>query len=596
MSLTTAQRLARLLVRIDELRFWVARATLDLDGWQVDGQPLPLGASWPGREGVVHFVHALIDLPDDWVMDDTRLMLDLGGEGLVQLEFPDGSGEAFGLDPYHHDFPVRRCRFGMQADVVARRPFGVPEPDPRLRLAQLVLIDRAVERLIRLLRLIAQTIEVLAPHDVADPLLAAAERVLATLDWPSATEQYLSRVANSAQLQSIWTPPVAGTNPPALDAGQRATVELATDELRQTLRTLQERYPQHGALALTGHAHLDLAWLWPLTETRRKAQRTFSTVTALMARYPEFRFNQSSAQIYAFLQEDAPALFAEIEEYVQRGQWEPVGGMWVEPDTNMPGGEALCRQLLYGQRYFRQTFGRAHTVCWLPDCFGFSPALPQLLRLAGIENFFTVKLTWSETNEFPYDLFRWEGLDGSRVLAHMFNNPAHVESDTGGYNADTGPYALEETWRNFGGKNLFSESLLAVGYGDGGGGVTPEMLEQTRVLSEFPAIPASHFGPVHDFYARLQAATKGRVLPVWQGELYLELHRGTLTTQGRTKYLHRRAERDLAAAETLSSLDHLLGGSEPVSLEEQWRVTLRNEFHDILPGSSVKAVYDVAHR
>ena len=176
--------------------------------------------------------------------------------------------------------------------------------------------------------------------------------------------------------------------------------------------------------------------------------------------------------------------------------------MWVEPDCVMPAGESLVRQLLYGQRRFRARFGAEHTVCWLPDCFGFTPALPQLLRGAGIERFFTIKLSWSETNRFPHDLFWWEGLDGSRVLAHLFDNP------DGGYNGVVGPVSALATWRNYRGREIHPESLLSVGYGDGGGGPTREMAERARELAAFPALPAQRFGRVDDFFARAERSAE----------------------------------------------------------------------------------------
>jgi alpha-mannosidase len=423
-------------------------------------------------------------------------------------------------------------------------------------------------------------------------MITAAERALASLDWPSETWLYLSRVRGSSWLRDIWHAPEGlDAHPPGLTDEQRARVEAAAAGLDAELRELLRQYPHEGRILLTGHAHLDLAWLWPLEETRRKAQRTWSSVVALLDRDPEFRFNQSSAQLYAFVERDDPELFAKVREQVAAGAWEPVGGMWVEPDSNMPAGESLVRQLLYGQRYFESTFGALHRVAWLPDCFGFSPALPQLLRLAGIESFFTIKLNWSETNKFPYDLFWWEGIDGSRVLAHMFDNPEHKTTGTDGYNGDPGPFALAATWRNFRGKSLFPESLLSIGYGDGGGGPTAEMVAQAAEVKNLPAIPEAAFGRVDEFFARLHESVAGREIPAWQGELYLELHRGTLTTQGRTKYLHRRAERDLVAAEVLAALNALCGGPQPESLEPHWRVLLRNEFHDVLPGSSIREVY-----
>jgi alpha-mannosidase len=247
------------------------------------------------------------------------------------------------------------------------------------------------------------------------------------------------------------------------------------------------------------------------------------------------------------------------------------------------------RQLLYGIRYFDRTFGRERrtNVNWLPDCFGFSPAFPQLLRLAGLDSFFTHKTNWSERNKLPSDLFWWEGLDGSRVLMHTYDNPA------GGYNAWIGPRAAVETWRNYQDKESNPESLILFGWGDGGGGPTENMLERIHQLGDFPAMPAVRYVNVSDWFEDI-AKRAGDKLPVWVGEIYLEYHRGTLTTQGRTKYLHRRAERALITAETLGSMAALLGAPIAGSLEEQWRVLLRNQFHDIIPGSSIREVYEEA--
>ena len=390
-------------------------------------------------------------------------------------------------------------------------------------------------------------------------------------------------------MRNVWElPRELDPHPPALEGEERASVVEAHGVLDAELAALRERFPPVGALLLTGHAHLDLAWRWPLAETRRKARRTLSTAVELLRTHPELTFNQSAAQVYAFLEEDDPALLARVGELAAEGRLEPIGGMWVEPDCVMPAGESLVRQLLYGQRAFRARFGAEHTVCWLPDCFGFTPALPQLLRGAGIERFFTIKLSWSETNRFPHDLFWWEGLDGSRVLAHLFDNP------DGGYNGVVGPVAALATWRNYRGREIHPESLLSVGYGDGGGGPTREMIERARELAAFPAVPTQRFGRVDEFFDRAERSVAERGAPTWVGELYLELHRGTLTSQGRTKRAHRRAERDLVAAEVVGALTALAGGDLPPSLEPQWQVLLRNEFHDILPGSSIREVAEEA--
>ncbi|MGH2751627.1 MAG: alpha-mannosidase [Actinomycetota bacterium] len=585
MHITNEQRLDLIRERTEEITLWRDRSFVHLDGWTFEGRPLPRGAPWPERGGVRELGLPRVTIPELWPLDESRLELDVGGEGLLCLRYGGGRESRFGLDPNHQVFPLDERTFEVQVRAVARLPFGQPSRDARVKLSRLVWIDDVVNGFARRLTLIAEAARTLGSDPVIEPLISCAEAALNRIRWPSSTGAYVSRSAPSSRLRTVWElPEDLDPHPPDLTDEERASVASASEQLAQELESLKRRYPQHGELSLTGHAHLDLAWLWPMEETRRKAVRTYETVTNLMERYPEFKFNQSSAQVYAFIEEEEPDLFARIKKKVDTGQWEPIGGMWVEPDTNMPCGESLVRQLLYGQRYFKQKFDAEHRVCWLPDCFGFSPVLPQLLVDAGIENFFTHKLNWSETNRFPYDLFWWEGSDGSRVLAHSFDNPL------GGYNGDVSPEEVVRTWQNFRGKHHHGESLLSVGFGDGGGGPTEEMIERARILEGFPAVPELRFALVDEFFERLHERVAKENIPVWVGEMYLELHRGTLTTQGRVKYLNRRAERDLVAAEVLSAVGALAGGQAPRSLEDEWRVLLRNQFHDILPGSSIREV------
>ncbi len=596
-ALTLEQLRAGLGVRVDELDGWLHRAWVELDDWSFDGRPLRLGSAWPERDGVRRLTHPEAAPPGAWPAAERRLLLDLGGEGLVRLRYADGAEDAFGLDSEHKSFPLRGEPFAIDVEIVARLPFGAPNRDPRLGRARVVHVDVALERLVRRLRLASDAAEALDGHDAARGLVEAAARALRVLEWPSATADYVARQAETPLLANVWELPAGlDAHPPGLDDAARASVAAAAEALDRELSALAERHPPAGAVLLTGHAHLDLAWRWPLAETRRKARRTLWTQTGLLERHSELHFNQSTAQVYAFLEEDDPELLERIAGLAAGRRFEPTGGMWVEPDCNMPAGESLVRQLLYGQRWFRRRFGAYHTVCWMPDCFGFTAALPQLLRGAGIRHFLTAKLGWSETNRMPYDLFWWEGLDGSRVLAHTFENP---ES---GYNGWVGPRSALATWRNYRGRDVHPETLLSVGYGDGGGGPTEEMVERADALDGFPELPAQRFGRVDEFFERAEVSADDRALPVWAGELYLELHRATLTTQGRTKRLHRRAERDLVAAEALAALCTLAGDDaqpaspEPASLEPLWRVLLRNEFHDILPGSSIREVYEDAER
>lgn len=589
MSLTIAQRLDRLKVRTTELAHWRDRKSLAIDGWTFDGEPIAHHQDWPHREGTVRFA-AKATGPRDWPLEQTRLQLDLGGESLLTLRYPDGEAETFGLDPYHQEFPIKGRDFQITTESVARFPFGEPNRAPKLNKARLIWLDEAVHRLHLLLQQIGEAADILDGHEAVPHLIDAAERALRSLDWPSETSAYISRTGGAAMQQKIWELPELQGDPAGLSDAQSASAAAAYDRLLAQLKELQARFPQNGELLLTGHAHIDLAWLWPYGETRRKMRRTFNTALSLMERSDDFRFNQSTAQYYAQMEEDDPELLERIKKKVTEGKWETVGGMWVEPDTNMPTGESLVRQVLYGQRYFEKHFGLRHSVCWLPDCFGFSGALPQILRLGGIDSFFTIKVNWSETNHIPSDLFWWKGLDGSKVLTHTFDNPMQ------GYNGFVQPDCFVPTWKNFRGKTQHDTSLLAVGYGDGGGGVTPEMVEREVQLRDFPAIPKARWGTVKSFYEKAHLTAKDKELPVWDGEIYLELHRATLTTQSGVKRKHRQAERALITAETLASLAHMLGAAKPQSLEADWRVVLKNEFHDILPGSSIREVYVDAER
>lgn len=589
MTLTLDLRLRGLEVRLDELTWWRERETVPVEGWTADGASIAIGAAWPRHGEVVHF-RANAEVPEHWPLEDTVLRLNLGGESLVTLR-GDDEAVSLGLDPNHREFLLPGRSIRVEAESVARLPFGHPVPHPHLSEARLVWIDRPVQRLALLLRQVWEVAAELAAHEVAPHLVDVADEALRSLDWPSATRDYVARTAPSPQQQTIWQLPAVIDRPAALSEPQRASVAAAHDRLAARLRELKARYPQQGRLAITGHAHIDLAWLWPYAETRRKLRRTFHTALQLLDRYPDFIFNQSTAAYYAQLEEDEPALFDAVRRQVADGRWETVGGMWVEPDTNMPTGESLARQILYGQRYFERSFGVRHRVCWLPDCFGFSPALPQLLRQGGMDAFVTTKVNWSETNRMPADLFHWEGLDGSRVLAHTFANPIE------GYNGTIRADCVVPTWRNFKGKTRHDESLLAIGFGDGGGGVTPEMLERQAQLADFPGVPALRPARIDDFFDRIRNGGRLAELPAWVGEIYLELHRATLTTQGRTKRGHRQAERALITAETVGSLAVLMGAAPGFGgLEGNWRVVLKNQFHDILPGSSIREVYEDAER
>lgn len=349
------------------------------------------------------------------------------------------------------------------------------------------------------------------------------------------------------------------------------------------------------SITAAGHAHIDLAWLWTTDQTRQKGARTFSTVMALMDRFEDYTFTQSQPQLYDWIRKDYPDLFDEIKTRVAERRWEPTGGMWVEADCNLSGGEALARQFLLGRTFFRDMFGEgADTpVLWLPDVFGYAWSLPQLIKLAGLEYFFTIKIGWNQYNRLPFDSFWWQGIDGTKVLTHFSPTPGETPGEVSTYNAVASPYQAVETWKNAQQKHLHTDLLMSFGHGDGGGGPTAEMMENIREMGRLKAGPTVHHGFAGDFFKRLEAEA-GDSLPVWNGELYLEYHRGTYTTQAANKRNNRKAEFGLhdvellAAMASLAAPDYTYPADE---LDRLWKLVCLNQFHDIIPGSSIAEVY-----
>ena len=347
--------------------------------------------------------------------------------------------------------------------------------------------------------------------------------------------------------------------------------------------------PAHASahdVSAVGHAHIDSAWLWPLRETRRKVARTVSNVLDLMRVDPDFRYAMSSAQQFAWLEEDQPELFAEVTQRVHEGRFIPVGGMWVESDAVMPTGESIVRQFLHGQRYFREKFGTEPDGVWLPDSFGYSGALPQLARRAGFRWFLTQKISWNDSTAFPHHSFSWQGIDGSRIFTHF------PPSDT--YAAEVSQAELAHAERTFRDKMRSSHSLLLFGYGDGGGGPTREMLGRLSRSSDLEGSPRLTVRDPSDFFAEADAEYTGAGgAPIWAGELYLELHRGTFTSQLAMKQGNRRSESMLRTVEHLSALAAIRAGAEfpRAELDEIWQTVLLHQFHDILPGSSIAWVH-----
>jgi alpha-mannosidase len=456
-----------------------------------------------------------------------------------------------------------------------------------LECAELAQVHPQIRLLRRSLEVIADTTAVV-PTDVARALCDTAEIALAELRFPTATATLGPRLADQPWARQIWErsfEPTLTPEPPPASA--LASVNAALVRLETGLADLRAMYPKVGRILATGHAHIDYVWLWPQPETERKILRTFTAVDRLMAAHPEFTFIQSSSLFYEHMEAMDPAALARIKARAASGQWEITGGMFIECDTNMPSAEAFTRQFLYGQRYFQQHFGLTCKTAWLPDTFGFAGAMPQIMAHSGIETLFTIKVTWNETNAMPDNIFRWQGNDGTRVLVHTFNA---YRND--GYNMLMRPAALEEVWRNHSGRDLSPIAIASYGWGDGGGGPDPDQIATLPILNQMPVLPQIAHGNFQKHFDQLHKDLDGAAVPVWTGELYLEYHRATLTTQARTKQNNRRAERALVAAEALTVLTDLtLGTAAPLDLTADWKLTLRNQFHDILPGSSIREAY-----
>lgn len=389
------------------------------------------------------------------------------------------------------------------------------------------------------------------------------------------------------------------------DEADDATIPAAREALREVLA--KKNGDTVHKLSAIGHSHIDTAWLWPLRETIRKCARTFSTTIDYMESYPDYIFSCSQAQQYAWIKSLYPSIYEKIKQRVQSGQWEPIGSMWVEVDCNLASGESLIRQILTGKKFFKEEFGYETRDAWLPDVFGYSAAMPQILNKCGIDAFVTQKISWSQFNKFPHHTFLWEGIDGTRIFTHF------PPADT--YNALMSPQELVFNVTNFLEHGRATRSLYVYGHGDGGGGPDITMLEQAGRLRDFEGLPQVRQERVSEFLPN--AIEDAKDPAVWVGELYLELHRGTYTTQAATKRGNRKSEFLLRDAEFFDAVSRVLvpdreeraanparavydvtglGSTDShlhaLALERAWKLLLLNQFHDIIPGSSIGWVYE----
>ena len=553
--------------RLNEIRGSIYSHRSPIRGWEavVTGQkrgpsdppevgwkPFDISSIWGGRDVTIWF-KATISVPEDMAGKQIIALIRPGGESLSYI-----NGEPCqGLDRNRDEILLlEKARGGEKFDILLESYSGARFDEKHtFRYADLAVVNTDIRNFYWSAKVAFDVLQIL-PKDSASQV-----RLM----------DLLNECVKQVDLGHIG------------DERYEASVEKAQKMLDQGLKNFQHSFGL-GSLLLSGHSHIDTAWLWPLRETQRKCGRTFATVLKYMEEYPYYRYSQSQPQLYEYTKKYYPAVYEKIKKRVKEGRWEPVGAAWVEQDSNISSGESLVRQLLYGNRFFRDEFGIHSRTCWLPDAFGFCWSLPQILKKAGVDFFATTKIDWSQYNKFPYSLFRWQGIDGTKILSIM--PPLN-------YNGKLVPKDCLAQWEQFKQKDQCDEVLYSFGYGDGGGGPTKEMLETGVRLEDMVGVPKCSFGLIQDYFDRLEKSVDEEKLPVWNDELYLELHRACQTTQSRTKRNNRKSELLYRDAEFLVSMAMLRGGYYPqAKLYEGWKVILCSQFHDILPGSSINEVYE----
>jgi alpha-mannosidase len=545
---------------------------LAADDWKPAGPGTPWGRPW----GTAWF-RLQGAVPDAWIGEHVDAILNVGfndiapgfmAEGMIWREGRDGWAPERGLHPANHIVVVDRSVAGGErvdylieasANPIMWGLESAPNSDRDTAGSSPIYFVTAIDLAVR-------NVEVVGLHHDLRALMGVRSQVPA--DSARAWE-ILAAVDRS--LDALDLHDVVGT------------AAAAREELRDVLSRPASASAHR--LSAVGHAHLDTAWLWPLRETVRKAARTFSNALRTAEDEPEFAFACSQAAQYDWMRQRYPKVFADIGDAIERGQWIPVGGSWVEADGNVTGGESMARQFLHGQGFFREHFDVTCTEVWIPDVFGYPASFPQLFRLAGCERFLTQKMSWNRTNRFPHHTFWWEGIDGSRVFTHF------PPVDT--YCAQIEPFELAKAEHQFAEKGQATRSMLLFGHGDGGGGPAPDMLERYRRLRDLEGVPTIEIESPERFFDQAMAEYADDA-PVWVGELYLEMHRGTYTSQARTKTGNRRCERLLREAELWSTMAYggrAEDGYPAEALDRIWKEVLVLQFHDILPGSSIGWVH-----
>ena len=518
---------------------------------------LGLGDRWNVGYDETRYFEAEITVPSNFEGKKVYLSIDFGGEALVRINGEivgavssrENSGWVHRTEILFKDGVKTGEKLGIQiegtvdcAGFCNNAMAGEKYMEYRMKKAELIAVDKLTESYWFDISTAWDAYENCEDQYVKSRLFNAMDDSVHQLDFDFGGEAFIASVPKAVNV--LW--------------GEIEKIEYSTP----------------GEVIMAGHSHLDVAWLWTVREITRKTARTFANNLALMDNYPDFKFTQSQAVLYDFMKKHYPDIFERVKEKVKNGQWEIVGNAWVEADTNIASGEALVRQLLYGREFFMKEFGVSSDIYWLPDCFGFTWALPQIIKRSGMKYFMTSKLFYNDTNEFPHSVFRWRSHSGDEILAYLCKQPYQSE-----YNAEYVTSLRKNNRQN----SIVDVSCGMFGYGDGGGGCTYKQVETGKRIEKLPGMPKTTNGKVADFFKAIDGDFDK--LPVYDGELYYENHRGTFTSQAFIKENNRRGEFMMRNAEILN----VFGGKEypAEKMEEAWKILLINQFHDILPGTSI---------
>ncbi len=550
-----------------------------------------LGERWTCSDGTTRWFYRIVEVPEKFAGKNVVLDLEFGGEGLVKINGAIQSALTSYLDENEATrtrvvlphVPAAGEKFEVEVEAGLNymefahyRNQGWTSIEYQFRKATLAAVDYEVEQYyfdiktaFDAMLALKSPIQKLTTANVKLPF--EMTRILESFTKDS----YIHKKLQDAVLHSL-------TRIDA-DFGRDAvakSVPSASEILNEKLSEIQ--HSPHALIKFVGQAHIDTAWLWPIKETVRKCGKTMANVLDLMDRYEDFIFSFSQPQLFEYTKKYYPELYDRIKEKVESGQFELVGNTWVEMDTNVPSGESLVRQLLYGRAFFQSEFGKSSRVFWMPDVFGYSWALPQIIKRSGMDYFFTSKLIGNDTNHFPHSLFMWQGIDGTQLLSYVQRL---------NYNGKYTPETVETIYNRFDQKHLTDDLLMTFGYGDGGGGPNYQMLETSHRLKSFPGLQKTELNTSVSFFDSVNSIADK--LPVWNNEMYYEFHRGTYTSQARTKKHNREAELGMRQAEMLAAIakDRYETDYPYEDILEAYRLILTNQFHDIIPGSSIQSVY-----